>query len=402
MTVEPRDRPQAQPVSFRDPAGALAVAGTRVLRAVYATGKADFEDFVASQAGRQLLADGQVAATTVLDLAEPGNSELAHRLFGCSPALLLEHDPIAFPSYPHEWPAEMLRAAAQLTLHVARLVLKDGFVLKDATPSNVLFRGPTPVFVDVLSFEHPDVATGLWYAEAQFVRTFILPLLVHKHFGVAPHQHFIGHRDGISPEDAYALTGRFRRMTPSFLRWVTVPTWMGRTVERGRAGRPASRSAKRRDEQEARFILDFLFRRLERAVASLVPDSGRRSTWSAYEACTHYDRPAGQAKESFVASQLDRVQPATVLDLGCNTGRFSRLAAQRGASVVAVDLDPVVVGRLWRVAAQEHMNILPLVQNIAMPSPAIGWWNREYPSFLDRAAGRAEMVLMLALSIICW
>ena len=43
------------------------------------------------------------------------------------------------------------------------------------TPYNVLFRGPEPVFVDVLSFECREGGDPTWLPYAQFVRTFLLP-----------------------------------------------------------------------------------------------------------------------------------------------------------------------------------------------------------------------------------
>ncbi len=41
--------------------------------------------------------------------------------------------------------------------------------------------------------------------------------------------------------------------------------------------------------------------------------------------------------------------------------------------------------------------MLPLVVNIARPSPALGWENSESMSFLDRAEQRFDLVMMLAV-----
>jgi len=68
-----------------------------------------------------------------------------------------------------------------------------------------------------------------------------------------------------------------------------------------------------------------------------------------------------------------------------------------GISVVAIDRDPLVVARLWRMASEERLDILPLVVNLAQPSPPTGWRNQEYPSFLHRCRGTFDAVLMLAL-----
>lgn len=61
------------------------------------------------------------------------------------------------------------------------------------------------------------------------------------------------------------------------------------------------------------------------------------------------------------------------------------------------DTDPVVVGRVWQRAAQEKLDILPLVASLSSPTPATGWRNRECPSFLERTRGRFDCVLMLAV-----
>jgi hypothetical protein len=73
------------------------------------------------------------------------------------------------------------------------------------------------------------------------------------------------------------------------------------------------------------------------------------------------------------------------------------LAAQRGASVVAVDSDPAVVGTIWRQAHAQNLDVLPLVVDLTRPTPAIGWRNQECDSFLQRAHGHFDMVLMLAV-----
>jgi ribosomal protein L11 methylase PrmA len=85
-----------------------------------------------------------------------------------------------------------------------------------------------------------------------------------------------------------------------------------------------------------------------------------------------------------------------VWDLGANTGIFSRVAAGTGAYVVASDIDPAAVELNYRqVKEKNQVNILPLVLDLANPSPPIGWQNQERDSFLQR--GPADVVLALAL-----
>jgi hypothetical protein len=49
------------------------------------------------------------------------------------------------------------------------------------------------------------------------------------------------------------------------------------------------------------------------------------------------------------------------------------------------------------VAREQKLDILPLVVDFARPSPALGWRNRECASFMDRARGSFDVVLMLAV-----
>ena len=73
------------------------------------------------------------------------------------------------------------------------------------------------------------------------------------------------------------------------------------------------------------------------------------------------------------------------------------MAARQRATVVAIDRDVVALSDLWRRARSHHLDVLPLHVDLSRPTPAIGWRNQECPSFLDRARGGFDAVLMLAV-----
>ena len=188
--------------SFRDPSGKVVLYGKRVIRIVSEAGMPDLTIFLASHIARKLQDEGLLVRTVPLEpgetrrlLADPAFSDTAGDLRGS----IYEHERIPFPSYPYEWAPEMLYAAGQLTLDLARQLLEEGYGLKDGTPYNVLFRGPQPVFVDVLSFERRNPSDPIWLSYAQFVRTFLLPLAAHKHFGLSPSHTLFTRRDGLEP-----------------------------------------------------------------------------------------------------------------------------------------------------------------------------------------------------------
>jgi SAM-dependent methyltransferase len=206
---------------------------------------------------------------------------------------------------------------------------------------------------------------------------------------------FTTRRDGIEPEEVYRFCGPLEKFKPRLLSLVSIPIWLSRRTS------PDARKIYQphvlADPEKARFILESLFNRLERTLNALQPAAQKKSVWSDYMATHSYDDPAFAAKEKFVNEALREFKPARVLDAGANTGHFSALAAQAGAEVVAVDLDAACAGAIWRRAREQKLNLLPLVVNLARPSPALGWRNGECPSFLDRATGAFDGVLMLAL-----
>ena len=332
---------------------------------------------------------------TAGELAELRNAPAMGEALEGEVGAVVRHERLAFPSYPYEWPAEMLHASGLLTLDLALAAFDEGLGLKDATPWNVLFRGPTPVFVDWLSVERRDPHDPTWLPYAQFVRTFLLPLVAHREFHTPLDQIFLSRRDGLEPEDVYRASGPLSRLKPALLAHATLPTWLAR----GSKASDATTWAPKRieDTERARYVLRSVFTRLRRALVRLAPGA-TDSAWTGYMADkSHYSDADFAGKERFVQAALEQVRPARVLDVGCNTGHFSALAARAGASVVALDGDAAVAGRVWRRAEADRLDILPLVINLARPSPATGWRNAECPSFLARAEGHADLVLMLAV-----
>jgi ribosomal protein L11 methylase PrmA len=110
--------------------------------------------------------------------------------------------------------------------------------------------------------------------------------------------------------------------------------------------------------------------------------------------CT-YDAASNLRKQELVGGFLKQRRPATVVDMGCNTGVYSLLAADCGAKVVAFDQDPDAVDALYRRVREQPRDITPMVIDLSNPSPAIGYCNVERTSFLERVQG--ECVLALAL-----
>ena len=385
--------------SFRDPDGRLLTVDGRIIRIIKKSAASDLRAFLSSEALIEFRKSGKLIRTDFLDAAEVESLSAKETVMSVlddgDEKVFAEHERIPFPSFPYEWPPEMLYAAAELTLDMAERLLPESIGLKDATPYNLLYLGAKPIFIDLLSFERRDPGDQTWLPLAQFSRTFLLPLLVNKHFGVRLDQIFIPHRDGLDPEDVIRLCGPLQKVRSPFLTLVTLPARLSRRPLAEDTSIYQKHTSK--NPEKAKFILGRVFKSLRRKLESLRPDSNRRSTWSDYMGQNNYTEDYFPIKQQFVEAALAETKPERVLDVGCNTGHFSAIAARAGASVVSIDYDPIVVGKVWSQASTDNLNILPLVVNLARPTPGLGWRNMENPAFLERARGAFDGILMLAV-----
>jgi SAM-dependent methyltransferase len=382
--------------SFRDPDGYVFESQGRIFRCVLPHAADDLRAFLGSSLAAQWMAEGKLVHTRILQ--NPFEVELPAECQGrlTTGTVMLEHTPIVFRNYPYEWTPEMLCSAATLTLESALAAMRAGFVLKDATPYNVMFDGAKPVFLDVLSFRRRDPLESIWQPYAQFMRTFVYPLMACRYFGLRLDEILLTHRDGLEPDRLLALCPSYRLLLPPFLSSVTIPFLLARGDRQGAADAYRVRHA--HEAGEASFILERLFARAMRLLRRASTVRRRRTTTSQYMESGHPYAPGEFAeKERFVAAAFQRWSPKSVLDIGCNTGRFSLLAARTGAQVVAIDHDADAVSELWKSAGEANSDILPLVVDIGRPPGACGWQNSECTAFLDRARAGFECVLMLAL-----
>jgi SAM-dependent methyltransferase len=370
--------------TFRDPAGSLEIRPDGVYRSINPLFAGELIEFLSTSPYTSLVSSNRMVASQILHPE------------GAEEHLLLRHPLVSFRSYPWEWPPSLWLSAAELTLDLCVELLGSGWILKDATPLNVLFQGPNPIFVDVPSVQRVDPKCALWFAYGQFVRTFLLPMLAHSQLGW-PLQTAITRRDGYEPEELYvALPWSYKLKKPA-LTSVTLPTLFAKKAEP--SGGPASRIPSRiaSDPDIVKEVLRKTFTTLKRDIPRAMPKQ-RRSRWSDYvETATHYEEEDHADKLQFVETVLSRLRPPRVLDIGCNTGVYSNLAADLGAEVVAIDTDSAAVDHVAMDARNNKKNILPLCVDLAHPTPATGWENRETVSFLDRCDGHFNTVLMLAV-----
>jgi hypothetical protein len=90
---------------------------------------------------------------------------------------------------------------------------------------------------------------------------------------------------------------------------------------------------------------------------------------------------------------LGTLDEGQILDLGCNTGWYSILAAHMGFDVISMDVDRMCIDKLYRKAKQYNLRITPVVGSPFWPIIPHG--PRFYQNLQERF--RADHTLMLAL-----
>ncbi len=369
--------------TFRDPAGSLRFEGDLVIRTIDASARAAVLDLLDASFCRSMQERGDLIAAIVDD---------------SSAELRLLHPKVPIPTYPWEWTPSQWLAAADLTLDLCEQALAAGWILKDATPLNILFRGTRPVFVDILSFERRDPKSSIWLAYGQYVRTFLLPLLMNRMLGW-PLALSLFKRDGYEPADCYAALGWPARLSRNAFWPITLPTLLDR---RKHADAPAKKPIARvPDPAVATAVLRRTLNDLRRRTRRALPHAAS-SNWSDYQGTlTHYTPDQSRKKLDWVRHALETAQPARVLDIGANTGEFSALAAEMGASrgieVVALERDLASADRLFRMARERSLPIQTIHADIARPTPAVGWQNEESTALLSRLEAQFDLVLLLAV-----
>ena len=286
----------------------------------------------------------------------------------------------------------MLADAGILQLDLQLRLLKHGYSLKDATAFNVAFDGAHPVFIDIPSIEIPR-RLDVWVAYGQFCRMFVFPLLLHHLRGMDFKQCFLGEINGPSVESTRRMLGLTGALRPAAFVDVFLQHLLHVSAGKGENKQdPAKFNAKVSDDPRPQ-ELNLL--RLRSKLQSIRKKSCAKSLWSSYEKTKSYDQPGDAAKTAFVKEALAECGAQSVYDAGCNTGRYSQLAAATGARVIAADADLDCVDVLYRSAQKDKLDILPLSLDITNPSPALGFRHAERKSFEQRADFDCVMALAL-------
>jgi len=357
-----------EPASFRDPAANVLISGEKILRRINKTYIPEYNLFM-SKVYPELLEKKLIVPHVELSVT--------------SEAIMIEPEYVPLISYPYEWPFAMIKEAALNTLSINRIALSHNMMLKDASAYNMQYYGGALKLIDTTSFiNHAD---GMpWLAYPQFLTNFVSPLLLIKYvdsaLGVIS-QMFL---DGIPITLTAQLLPWQKRFSPGVIKHLYSQAIASRF----------DADKYKKIPRMSNIVLFALLDDLYEFVDSLKYKE-RSKGWMDYadKGMGSYIGTSLASKRKIVDNLLSERSKGwgTILDLGANTGEYSRVAANKGYDVIAVDSDHDCMNRLYGAKS-----VLPLIIDLCNPSPAIGWANTERRSFWDRS-GRIDTIMALAL-----
>jgi ribosomal protein L11 methylase PrmA len=345
----------------------------RVFRVVTSTGLPDFAAFEASPAFKALQEKGWVQRAHRVD----GQEARSLGIHG-DVAALLEHPGLPLVTFPYEWPFEALRAAALLHLRLHLELLASGFNLKDASAFNVQFDGTSPLFIDVLSVR-PYREGEYWLAHNQFVRHFLAPLVLESFTAIPAQPWLRASLEGIDPVHVARILPVRARLDLRLWVHLFLPARFeaGSAKRERKPGRPTRPLPSR--------ALTGMLRQLETLISALPAPRRPQTAWSGYADENSYAAQAEEAKGAAVRRFVAATRPQRLVDIGCNDGRYSRIAIEAGAGrVFGLDSDSAALDRAFLEARSRGLPFTPIIQDVANPSPAQGWRNEERASIFAR------------------
>jgi len=358
--------------SFRDPQGKVLIKKNKIFRLINYNENNFFKILFEKRWYKKIVKKKFVQEASYIR----SNSKYA----------IYSHKKLIFPIFVNEFCAEQLYEAGKLTIKLAIDAFKNNYQLKDASAWNIAFDNSKPIFLDVTSFEKYNYEKN-WLAYGQFCRHFIIPLTLHNELRIKISDLFIRYRDGIDPVVAKNLLGIKTIKTLSSIETILLPSLLNKSSLNEKFFNQFNRFNK---EIYLNNIL-----RLEKYLNKNRPKKNK-STWTNYEKeRNHYSKKDLLLKKIFVLNCSKNIK-GLILDLGCNTGQYSILLSKMTKrKIVSADYDDLSLNILQSELKKSNVTVCDI--NIANPSSAIGWDNKEHKSFLERAEKKFDLVISLGL-----
>lgn len=357
-------------ISFRDHDARVIQYEGKFYRLIYEQYAKEYQHFMQSGLYHELLKNNMIIEHE--EIPNFRNDEKLHKT--------LAPKQIHFISYPYEWTASQWSKVVEQYLNINLIALNYGMILKDATPYNFFFQGNTPILLDTSSFIFYEDKQP-WIAYKQFCEECFGPLALIHYKGPEWIKLNLQKSALQLPFISKHLPTRSRFNFSTYIHIHLHSKFYDASSKS--AGEPKGLT-------KEKLIL------LQKSLLSTINDWRNKkkntSRWANYYEADLESTTYLEAKESIIRSWFEQTKPSTVLDLGANTGYFSKMATEYAKEVIALESDHEAAEKITSLNIE---NLNSVFGDITEPSPALGFMNAETSNLLKRC--KSELVMGLAL-----
>lgn len=292
---------------------------------------------------------------------------------------------IDFISLPFEWCYAQWRKALLAYLEINLQAIEHGMILKDATPYNFYFKGGKVILFDTSSFtffKEPDY----WNSYRQFCEEMLGPFALIHYEGLRWGRLTLASQQGL-PLDfiSHNLPAKS---------WLNLTCLLHLHLHAKAYHKPSKGKDGSKGFTKEKLIE--VFKMIKSTIENWEDYCRYPAYWEDY-----YDNdietPEYLAdKENTIKEILKELKPASVLDLGANTGKFSEIACEFADKVIALEFDKDCVDLIERkITETKNEKLFTLLGDLSQTSPDFGLLGKEHLSIFNRA--KSDLVMALAL-----
>jgi SAM-dependent methyltransferase len=363
-------------ISYRDTAARVVKKESGYYRYIFHEYKAEYEHLMQSGLYQDLTQKGLLIQHKEIekDTDDPNVYKL------------LYPTQIPFQSYPFEWSFLQWKKAITAYLHINKIALKYGMVLKDATPYNFYLSGGKSVMFDTSSFTFFKKGDN-WLAYRQFCSEFLSPITL---------MYYNGQRwSRITRTHLRGLPLDFVSKQLPIKSWFNLNTFLHIHFHSKYANENKIKGNKKRGGFSVEKINTLIEMMLDNLKYWTTPYQFEKK-WHEYYSKDIESEEYLEHKEELINNWLGQIKPTSVLDLGANTGKFSMLAAKYAEKVIAIESDDKCIDIIEKqIKSKYEKGVSAILLDIAEPTPNLGALNLEINSIFKRA--KSQIVMALAI-----
>ncbi|WP_295234433.1 hypothetical protein [Sediminibacterium sp.] len=295
-------------------------------------------------------------------------------------------DQLNFISFPAEWCFSQFQDSAITTLEITKKSLEYGMILKDASFLNIQLHEGKTILIDTSSFVLFNEGE-YWKGYKQFVEHYFIPLIISNNTSSEFFKILLNFHDGIPIWKSLS----FFKFLDYFNLHVFIHIYLF-----SKSSKKTNTYTKIGIRKKSKLSIQGIIDSLQSGIVKLKPGSIKSAWKDYYSTSNNYENESFDFKSQYILNIVEKKYFKKVLDLGSNTGHFSRIIHKHVGFVVSIDNDCDVVDINYQLNKKLAIkNIYPLVIDILNPTPSFGWKGMEYESFIERS--KSDLVLALAL-----